>query len=309
MEAVLSLIIQKLKTAAEAGDYHLLQFKRKAINALFPYAVWQEGKGQPEVLDAFLCAARASHWTWFTWYRTREFISTLLSKASPRAIVLTSPYILLHTNERDFLPQLAEAISTVPYNDEVAQCVVDALLLIASDDDLLPCITVDMWSWLKTKPSLSPLCWGRYFGTSQQCVKAVRGLKDIEILKSYFLTVWSEWNTLWNSGFDEVCASAHEDFGGTGMGHHRADLIQQLDHILGELDQGLEYLRLCNPNLDAYDLQRMKYQYGALKDIILRVNAEVITRMSSQRYRFSYHLLVWMCTGSHATFMCTLPLL
>src|SRR5258705_13860698 len=107
---------------------------------------------------------------------------------------------------------------------------------------------VAIWtSWLTKQPALPPICLGRYYGTGLHVVKAVRGLKHIEVFKSYLLITWSEWDTF--DSVDEICASMDEDFGGVGMGPHRADLIQRLDHILTQLDQGLGYLRQHNPDV------------------------------------------------------------
>ena len=286
MESVLSLIDKKLKTTAEARDHHLLQSKHKAIHALLPYAVWQERHGQPGVLDTFLCAVRASAWMQFTRQanhrnHTKEFTSALPSGASPRAIVLLSTHLLFHINEMDLFLQWAAATSVVPNTEEVAQSVVDTLLQIASNIDLLPHITADIWSWLKIQPPLSPFCRGRYFGTSQQVIKAVRGLKDIEVLKSYLYLVWSEWNTLWVDVFDKMCTLMHEDLCGVRMVHHRADLIKRLDHILGELDQGLEHLRQHNPYLDMYDIQNRKGQYRVLKKILVKIDIQSFNRVSN----------------------------
>jgi len=40
-----------------------------------------------------------------------------------------------------------------------------------------------------------------------------------------------------------------EDFCGIEMDRYRVDLVQRLDHVLGELDRGLEYLREDRPEL------------------------------------------------------------
>ena len=264
----------------EARNYNLLQSKYKAISALFPYAVWQERDGKPEVLDAFLSAARASKEREFTWRRAGGFSAMQLSEASPRAIILITPHILHLIDGGDLLQHWATAASAVPHTEEVAQSVVDALLQFAYEGDLLPYITVDMWSWLKTQPSFPPICWGPVCGSYQSIVKAVQDLKDIEILKSYLLVVWSGWNPV--QSFDEICALIHGHFGEVGMGHHRADLIQRLDHILGEWDQGLDYLRSHNPGLATDDFLLMGYQYGKLKDILLEMNVKAITCMSDR---------------------------
>ena len=214
------------------------------------------------------------------WYCAREFVRTQLPKASPWAIILVTPYILHRDSQQGLFHHWVAATSVVPHTEQVAQSVADALLQFAYHSSLLPHITVDVWSWLKTQPSLPPVCWGRYLGGSLQLFKAIQGLSDIETLKSYLLVVWSEWDTLWDNGFDKMCTLIHEDFGETWMGHHRTDLIQQLDHIIGKLDQGLEYLQQHNPNLNTGDFWKMKYQYGKLKRILLEMNVKAVTRMS-----------------------------
>ena len=264
---------------AKAKDSHLLWSKHKAINALLPYAVWQDDNKKPEVLEAFLHVARVSNWIWFTWYRTRGFASVLLSRAHPQAIVLASPYIIYYIDTGDLLAQWTAAISVVPRTEQVDQSVVDTLLQIASDERLSPHINIDMWSWLNKQPSLPPICQGRSVGLSLQVIKAVQGLNDIAVLKSYLLIVWSEWDRFIGHGFSGMCTLIQEDFGGIEMGHHRADLIQRLDHILGELDRGLEHLRQHNPYLEGNHIQVANDQYGELKNILVKMNIDTITRM------------------------------
>jgi len=96
------------------------------------------------------------------------------------------------------------------------------------------------------------------------------------------------------SGFDEMEISIQEDFGGIEMGHHRADLIRHLDHVLERLHRGLRYLRQHNPAFDKGHLWIMKDTYRKLRKTLLRVDAEaeVLERVA----------------GSHTTFMCALPL-
>ena len=64
-----------------------------------------------------------------------------------------------------------------------------------------------------------------------------------------------------------------EDFGGIGMGHHRADLIQRLDHVLGQLDRGLEYLRQYCPEFGEDDLRISKDQYRNLRETLLEIDS------------------------------------
>ena len=270
MGRVSDLITQKLEAMVEAVDRCPLQSKGKAISALLPYAVWQERDGHPEMLDTILHAARASRMLEFMWGRVGQYAERLLSEASPRAVILASSHIPwgrpTHGGERkNLVLRWAAAVSEVPYTEELGPSVVDTLLQIASEAELLPHIPVNIWSWLTKQPSLPPICRGRYVGTRVHIVEAIRELKDIEILKSYFLLVWSEWDSLQIDGFNKMCASIREDFGRVGMGHHRTDLIQRLDHVLGQLDQGLDHFRQHDPNLSAGYLQNMKHDYKKLK--------------------------------------------
>ena len=269
---------------AEAGAEDPNEFKsnHKVFATLLPYVIRQERDGQPEMLDAFLHAARASGTSLIMWRHIYDFFCLLFREATPRAIVLVSPHIpwSLLAEREDLVQLWVAAASAVQYTEEVAQCVVDTLLRIASEEELLRYITVDVWSWLTKQPSLPPFGLGRFYGSDLHIVKAIRGLGDVEILKSYLLLTWSEWNALLSDVFDEMCASLREDFGGVGMGHHRVDLIQRLDQIPGRLDQGLGRLRRLNPNIMQRRSKRMKDQYGTLKDILLEVNLEAISRMS-----------------------------
>ena len=278
---------------AEAEDYRSLLSKRKAVTALLSYAVWQERDRKPEMLDMILRVARASRKLGFMWDYVDLFAATLFSEASSRAIILVSPRIhwdlvaeadrgdlvqgwaarasvVLHTEE-----VVQDGVSTllqIP-SEEVAQDVVITLLRIASEDPLVRYIPVNVWSWLTKRPSLPPACTGSCFGTRVHTVKAVRGLKDIEILKSYLLLVWSEWNHLYLDGYGEMCTLIGEDFCGIGMEHHRADLIHRLDHVLGQMDHGLEYLKQRCPELDEDYLGIRKNQYRKLRETLLEIDS------------------------------------
>jgi len=263
---------------ANAGDYRPIRFKYKAINALLPYAALQEHDGKPEMLDAFLCAVRASKLLEFEWLYSRDYTGTLFSKASPHGIILVSPHINWGDlrDGGDFVQQWAAATSAVPDTEEVAQSIVHTLLQIAYHNQLLPYIPANIWLWLNKQPSIPPTSLGCDYGTHLLVVKAVRKLKDIEIIKSYFLLVWSEWNCLDVDAFDVSCASIHEDFSEAWGGWHRAELIQHLDHILTQLGQGLEHLQQHNPNMREGYFLKMKYQYKKLKDILV----EAVTGVS-----------------------------
>ena len=68
--------------------------------------------------------------------------------------------------------------------------------------------------------------------------------------------------------------SIQEDFGGIGMGHHRADLVQRLDHVLERLNRGLEYLKQHNPEFEEHHLVEMKSTYQKLRETLLDVDAD-----------------------------------
>ena len=273
------------------------------------------------MLDAFLHAARTSKEWDFVWHRVRQYARRLLHEASPRALILVSPHIRWEwlTDRDDLVQRWAAAASASPYTEKVAQSVVDTLLQIASEELLLPRIPVNIWSWLTKRPPLPPVCLGRHVGTRAHVINVVRAFKDIEVLKSYFLLIWSEWNIpgcllpdhglihlrsgrvpirlrfgrmsihlrfgrtpirrprYGFDGFSDMRISIQEDFGGIGMKHHREGLLQHLDHVLGQLDRGLEYLKQHNPKFDEANLQGAKDQYQNLRETLL---LEMIGRTS-----------------------------
>jgi len=277
---VSSLITQKVEAMARAGDSDTLFSKRKATMALLPYMVRQEQDGQPEMLYMLQRAAGASKTLGFSWHHAEQFAIKLFSKATPRAIVLASPHIPWRING-DLVRKWAAATSAVTHTEEVAQSVVNTLLWIASLSRLSPYITADVWSWLKRQPQLPPVCWGRHSGSSPEVVKVVRGLKDIEVLKSYLLIVWSEWSTLWDDGSKEMCASIREDLCGIGMGCHQADLTQRLDDVLRQLDRELEHLQQHKPDLRKHSVNSIRCRYRRLRETLLEVDAKAIARMLS----------------------------
>ena len=301
VEQVSRLVTQKIEMMAEAGDCGPLRSKRKAITTLLPYAVWRERDGHPEMLDTVLHAIRASRMSEFAWCHVSQSVNALLSGASPRAILLVSPHVPWSRlrYRGDLVQRWTAAASTIPHTEEVSRSAVGALLQIASDDLLSPYITADIWSWLTTRPTLPPVCLGRRPGTHALVVKTVRALKDIEVLKSYLLLVWSQWNEVSSSssdstsgcrlpttahiescGFCAMRASIREDFGGVGMGQHRADLLHRLDHVLGQLDRRAVYLKHHDPEFDAGDLQGRKDQYRGLREALLGTDINSIGRTS-----------------------------
>ena len=282
MGRILGLITEKLTTLADAHDRDTLRRKHKAITALFPYAAWQERDKQYPILDLLLHAAEASRFEGFLWHRIRPFLDILFSDAGhfpqKRTIMLASPYLPWGRwlFQKDLFQAWAETASTIPKEKGVAPSVVDALLQIAYCGWLQPHGHDEVWSWLMLRPVLPPICTGRRVGSDSDVVGVIRNLKDIEILKSYLVLVWSEWDSVRHNGFLEMCESMREDFGGIEMRPHRVDLVGRLDEVLGQLERGLECLRQDRPELDEDGLQERKEQYGKLRDILLEENGKVL---------------------------------
>ena len=291
MGRILEVIIRKLGTLADACDRDIPSYKFKAIYALFPYAVRQERDKEYAILDALLHAAKTMCGFRFSWRHIRPFLDKLFDGtshvSSQRALMLVSPY--MPWGEQDFREDQARiwvaAASTVPKEEEIAPSVVDTLLQIASLGMLPPDLHSDTWSWLMLRPSLPPVCKGRKVGSHSRVVLMVRDLKDIEILKSYLLLIWSEWDSLHHEGYLRMMISVSQDFSGIGMNSHRADLLQRLDHVLEQLDKRLEYLQQSGPGLGLARPMFSFLDYGSLKQNLLEVDQEaleVLIRASSR---------------------------
>ena len=149
---------------------------------------------------------------------------------------------------------------------------VHTLLSMGDPGILLPHVPIDIWALLEKQPSLPPDCHGRTVGTQDYIVRHVRGLGDIKIFKSYLLLVWSEWDRPFPCGVSEMCTSIWSDFSGSGMRHHREDLIKRLDHVIGQLDRGLGYLRLHKSRMSEWCFQEAKKKYRMLREVLLEVD-------------------------------------
>jgi len=325
---VLNLIAQQLETMVEAAEKYSIRRKCKAVTALFSYAVWRYRDGQREQLGILFRLFKAMvPWVhcgaWglfrvdrsvFMWCRVEPLVATLLDEGGPdslkHAIVLASPYLPWRQfNNHDHLIKLWAAVAvTVPFTSGIGQSVVDTLFQLADDPSLQPHIPVGMWSWLAKHPSLPPVCLGRFHGSTGRVVRVVRAFGDIEILKSYLLLIWSEWDEPRRNGLHEMCALLREDFSRTGMGYYRQDLLRQLNYVLERLDLGPEHLR---PRLETHDILRMKEQYGKLREVLLEVDREATVTLireppvlivpfspltTADRYRMS--LDFYVCTPS-----------
>ena len=302
----------------EAADPNPILRKCKVISTLIPYAVYLALDGQQGMVDTFLRVARASNRNCgeFIWHFVGRYITPSFSKQTTPSlnlvIIFASPHVDWDRMDETAVTGWAVAVSATPYTKEVGQSVVDALLQIASIHSLRPHIPISIWTWLKKQPSLPPECFGRQKGIEGYVVRHVRALGDIEILKSYFLLVWSEWDPIGyrprlshteshsslsytesssnlghtgylNEGVLEMRISIQEDFVGIGVWRHREDLINRLDYVLGQLGLGLEHLQQRKPCFWDDSIQAAKEQYGGLKKLLLEVDGEAVntlTRMS-----------------------------
>ena len=261
----------------EAADSVLIISKRKAINTLLPYAIYLEQSGQQGMIDAIFRAARASNPSTtgrFMWHQVVLYISRLFEKRSStslnRVITLISPYVPWDGTLKNTVAvaRWAVAASAIPYTEEVGSNVVDALFQIAWVDFLRPHIPIAIWGWLKRQPSLPPRYRGLSKGGHENIVVYIHALGDIDILRAYFLFLWSDCYTPSSDGTLAMERSIRNGFTGTGMEQYRTDLIGWLDHILEKLDQSLA----SSPN--SIHFQETKRQYTKLKDVLLEVGRQ-----------------------------------
>ncbi|KAF9783505.1 hypothetical protein BJ322DRAFT_1071378 [Thelephora terrestris] len=301
MEPVSSLITQTLETMIEAADPDAIFLKRKAISTILPFAVSLERDGQQGVFDVTLRALRTSCPRKSMWHQTKSYIAALFEGSSSpsldRVIVLISPHISLPTfdlprtdqkvmrglvviRRAPLVARWATAVLAVPHTEEVGWSVVDATLQIALSDHWRAHIPIGVWAWFKERPYLPPRCLGRSQGTNPGIINHVRSLGDLEILKSYFLLVWSEWEVLSDDAFDEMGVSIQQDFCGTGMEKHREDLVERLDQVIEELGRGLEHFTRHTKQYSVEDeIQVTRKQYRRLKEAVLVVEREAAMKI------------------------------
>ena len=275
MDHVSNIIIQKLEVMAVAGDSDLVISKRKAVSTLLPHAIFLEQNGQQRMIDAIFRAARTSGSSIFVWRHTTLYISRLFESRSPtslnRVIALTSPYVPWDgtLNGTIAVARWAAAVSAIPYTEEVGQSVVDALFQIATISLLRPRIPIEIWRWIKEHPSLPPVYHGEAKGGELTTLLLIHRLGDVELLKSYFILVWTDrWTP--DGAATGMEKFLREDFGGIEMENHRRDLIERLDYVLERLDQRLED---CEENLRR-DLETAKQTYTGFKAVLLQVSRQ-----------------------------------
>lgn len=238
------------------------------------------------MVNAISRAVRTLGSTWLTWHHiepyTTKLFGGLKSPSMDPVIVLLSPHICwddtLHGKSE--VVRWAAAALAVPYTEEVGQNVVDVLLKLAHYDSLRLHIPVAIWRWLKKHPALPPPYNRPDIGTTSNTVCYVRGLGDIELFKSYLLLAWSDRNNV--GGLNEMEDSFKEEFGGIRMWRHHQDLIEQLDHVLGPLDQWVQRLEMeprpssCMRQPDKDPIASSRDNYKRLKKALQNVETEAM---------------------------------
>lgn len=275
-------------------DTSLLLSKHEAIATLFRYAIRLEQGGKREMFDAILRVAGTFGPGSFESHRIWTPVRTVFGRSSPpslnRAIISMAPYVPwpLWNGDTNRVSRWAAAALAVPYSEEVCQNIVDTLLWVSHSDPLRSHIPVDVWAWLKRRPSLPPVCMGRSGGSRLSVVRYVRGLKDPDILDSYLHIALSEWAPLRTDGHTEMESSIREDFVGIGMWCYRDGLIKHLDHVQGQLDLGLEHFKRHKPQTSEEDNQERKRRYAHLKNILLDVDKRAMETLTRTPLRFTH---------------------
>jgi hypothetical protein len=275
LDEVSHLISQKLEIIIKPNN---TQFHEgKAISALLPYAAHPGQHARNFTFDKLLRAMRASRWT--MWDRV---VPGFFNAARPPAIVLASPHVdwfdQPSLNREDLVTRWVAAASAVTYSEEVAWSVVDVLSHTAYFPSLRSLIPIGVWAWLKKRPSLPQNSPRRSMGMmNDDTARCVWRLGDFEILKSYLLVVWSEWDPPTHLNFYETCISiVRTDFRGRRMGNHRGDLVNRLDHILEQLDRGLNHFREQKPHYTESNLREAKEKYGGLRRVVMEMDREAL---------------------------------
>ena len=245
---------------AATPDPQLIFSKRKAISALLPHAIFLEQRGQQGMINAIFRAARASKDKDFIWEDTVPYVSKLFGGRSPaslnRVIVYISPYLSWNDtlNSSAAVARWAEATLAVQYTEELGQSIVSALFKIASVPLLQSHVPIGVWRLLKRQPLPLPRKDGRIWGNHTAFIGYIRRLGDTEILKSYFLAVWTYSRSPPTDVVNEMESTIREDFSGPGMEADRKELIGRLNQIL-------------KGDLMPHDTAREKY--ATLRDVLL----------------------------------------
>ena len=282
LETITTLIAARVASAAQ--DPATILSKYKAITALFPYAARRGQEGDPQLLDAFLCAVKyfpcTSQWTR---RYIRPVIPRLLAEGSSttlkRAAILALPHLELawldSTDICTFIELWISAADVLEDMEGVCEAVVDVLLQMVFFHSVRAHITPKVWWWLNKRPSLPPRCRGRLLcSIGSNVLPAIRSRKDAKLLTSYLVTMWSEWDCAGEWAFEGMCEVLWEEFcrgdGDGGLEDCRKDLIARLNSVLGELGRGLEYLRMRHPDMQPDEFEVIKGRYRELKRILVQ---------------------------------------
>ncbi|KAF9781529.1 hypothetical protein BJ322DRAFT_1111457 [Thelephora terrestris] len=254
-----SWIIQRIRTMVEANDPAPILFKCKTISALVPHAVFLGRLGQQEMVDAISLAVKATTDGRFIWRCIWPYTATFFAEPNPPSVnlivTLASPYMLWDKLQDGMaVARWADAASEVPYTEQVGQNVAEALLQIVAIDSLRPHIPLNTWALLNNNPPLPP------------------GLK-IPRYSNHTSFLFGRSGTTFSLAVKkEMEISIREDFRGTNMECHRIDLIDRLEHILGQLDQGLDYFNWHHQMINEYHVLRAKREYGKLREVLREVH-------------------------------------
>ena len=226
----------------------------------------------------------------FMWRHVGDYITSWFDESSPpslnHAIIFAAPCANwcycrgTCTCTGRTVARWAAAVSATPYSEAVAQNVVGALFKIACNDSLRPHIPVEIWAWLKRQPFLPPTYQERAYAAKPKVIHHVRRLGDIDLLKSYFLLIWSEWESLRSDCLTEMEIIIREEFCGFGMWRHRKDLTERLDQVLSQLDRGVQYLQQHNPRIRGYQIPPARQQYGQLRRALVELDGQAIETLS-----------------------------
>lgn len=298
LDEVSLLITQKLENMASDPSPEVIRSKRKAISALFPYAVSLEQGEERRMVDAISCMASATRPCGFMWYRVMPFITAMFKKPIPPSLNwvlgLISPNVPWQTEPRD-KTMVARRAAAAPVfsHPEIHWSVADELLHDAFIGSL----------WPRVPPGFSQ----RPEGAGEDITRQVRSLGDVEILTSYLLLAWSGWGAIddQSGGLTEMLTSIQEDLGGIGTGRHRDDLIQRLDHSLEMLEYGIPE----RYGLGHHESIAKQTQYEELKRVLLEIDGEAANTLARMPPRLiCFSILTPANTESHRTFVCALPL-
>ena len=208
-------------------------------------------------------------------------IPRLLAEGRPialkRAAILALPHlelVWLDSDEiQDFIELWMSAAEALDDAEDVCQAVVDVLLQMAFFQSVRAHITARAWSWLNKRPALPPRCRGRLLcSIGSNVLPAIRARNDIELLTSYLITMWSEWDCAGEWVFEGMCRTLVEVFrgGGDEVGEYRKDLLGRLNLVLGELGKGLGYLKVRHPDMQPDEFEVIRERYRGLKRILVQ---------------------------------------